>query len=192
MTDAEFADLLAAARAGAPWACVRLYEELKRPVLAYVSLRGVADPDDVTSEVFLNVFRGLDRFDGDLTGFRAWVFTIARRRVRDSWRTRARRVDEAALPDHVEPVGGDVEAEALARLGLGHYAPALAALTPEQREVIVLRIVADLPVEQVAATMGRSVPAVKALQHRALNALRRLLPTPPASSSPAAAIPDPR
>lgn len=192
MNDAEFETVLCAAQAGAPWACGRIYEDLKRPVLAYVALRGVRDADDVTSEVFLHVFRNLGRFVGSEADFRAWVFTIARRRLQDVWRGRARRVPETALTSDVDPSAGDVEEDALSRLGLAAYAAALAGLTAEQRDVVLLRVVGDQSLEQVAATLGRSVPSVKALQHRALRALRRALEASPESFYVPPTILDPR
>lgn len=179
---------LAAARGGEPWACARIYEDLKHPVLGYVRLRGAAEPDDVTSEVFLCVFRDLDRFEGDEGDFRAWVFTIAHRRVLDAWRMRSRRPRQARLGPEVDVEGGDTQDEALAGLGLGEIAQLLEQLTPEQRDVVLLRVLADLPLEQVAAVMGRSVGAVKALQHRALSALRRVIAEPPASEPSQRAI----
>lgn len=150
-----------------------LYEDLKRAVVTFVRLRGARDPDDVTSEVFLQVFRGLDTFTGDEAAFRSWVFTIARRRVIDDARARARRPAPEPLPEHDTITGGDVEAEALRSIGDGRVAALLAGLTDDQREVVLLRIVADLSVRDVALVTGRSQEAVRALHHRALGALRR-------------------
>lgn len=189
MTTLPFERTLAAARAGEAWACARIYEDLKRPVVAYVRLRGAADPDDVTSEVFLSVFRDLDRFAGDEDDFRAWVFTIAHRRVLDTWRKRYRRPVTEPLPAQWEPTGGDAEEDALAALGDREVEAVLARLTPEQRDVVLLHVVADLPLAEVAAVMGRSVGAVKSLQHRALGALRRSLADAPVTDAPPAAIP---
>lgn len=189
MTTLPFERTLAAARAGEAWACARIYEDLKRPVVAYVRLRGAADPDDVTSEVFLSVFRDLHRFSGDEHDFRAWVFTIAHRRVLDAWRRRSRRPVTEPLPAGWEPSGGDAEEDALSALGNREVEAVLARLTPEQRDVVLLHVVADLPLAEVAAVMGRSVGAVKSLQYRALGALRRSLPDPAVSSVSPAAIP---
>lgn len=153
-------------------------------MLTYVRLRGARDPDDVTSEVFLQVFRDLGRFTGDEAGFRAWVFTIARRRVLDDHRRRARQpVTQPLLCEAAAAnlVGGDVELDALRVLGDERVEAMLADLTDDQREVVVLRIVADLSLKQVAAATGRSLTAVKAIQHRALDALRRSLAAEPVS-----------
>lgn len=192
MTSPLFDRTLAAALEGEAWACARIYEDLKRPVVAYVRLRGAADPDDVTSEVFLCVFRDLDRFSGDETDFRAWVFTIAHRRVLDAWRKSSRRPAQTPLDPEVDVAGGHVEDDAMANLGIADVEAVLEPLTPEQRDVVLLHVLADLPLEQVAAVMGRSVGAVRALQHRALNALRRSLTDRPVTGTPGRAIQETR
>lgn len=176
-----FDRVLTAAREGEAWACARIYEDFKRPVVTYVRMRGATDPDDVTSETFLSVFRDLARFEGDEDDFRAWVFTIAHRRLLDAWRKRQRRPVETAFASTLDVMGGDAESEAMTGLGLADLVPLLDRLTPEQRDVVLLRTVADLPLEDVAEVLGRSVPAVKALQHRALDALRKAIDAPPAS-----------
>lgn len=188
MTEPAFHCVLAAARAGEPWACARIHDDLSRAVLGYVRLRGVPDPDDVTSEVFLCVFRDLLRFEGDEEDLRAWVFTIAHRRVLDAWRRTARRPAQARFPSHLDVVGGDAEDDAFALLGLDRVEELLRTLTPAQRDVVLLRVLADLSLEQVAEATGRSVVAVKALQHRAMSALRRTIGDPPASRPPGRAI----
>ena len=171
-----FADVLAAARADAPWAFERLYTELAPAVAGYLRLRGAREPEDLTNEVMLGVFRGLDGFDGDAAGFRSWVFTIAHRRVIDERRRRAARPE---TDGHLDPEavlsGGDVEQEALAGLGEGEVRALLAELTDDQRDVLLLRIVADLSVDEVARITGKQPGAVKMLQRRGLAALRRLL-----------------
>jgi RNA polymerase sigma-70 factor (ECF subfamily) len=169
-----FDETLARARAGAGDAFTLLYQDLSRPVAAYIRTQGVADVEDLTSEVFLAVFTGLGRFTGDQAGFRSWVFTIAHHRVADHWRRAARAVPVTQY----DPMDDDrtvpsAEAGALDSLGSQQVAAMLAGLTDEQREVLTLRVVGDLTVEQVAQVVGRSVGAVKALQRRALATLKR-------------------
>ncbi|MBB5787912.1 sigma-70 family RNA polymerase sigma factor [Jiangella mangrovi] len=166
--------MLEAARAGAPWAFERLYTDLAPVVTGYVRLQGSAEPDDLTSEVFLGVFAGLSSFTGSEQQFRSWVFTIAHRRLVDERRRAVRRPTEpTGDPGTLDGPGGDAEAEALDALGLRRVYELCATLSPDQREVLLLRIVGDLTVEQVARTVGRSVGAVKALQRRGLAALRK-------------------
>lgn len=172
---AGFDDVLAAAQAGAPWALQRLYEDLAPVVTGYLRLRGAPEPDDTASEAFLAVFRTLGSFAGDEAGFRSWVFTIVHHRLIDDRRRRGRRPVTEPLGDSVVQAGGDVEAEALAALSGGWVAAALEVLSDEQREVMLLRIVADLSVDEVATIVGKRAGAVRALQHRGLERLRRQL-----------------
>jgi RNA polymerase sigma factor (sigma-70 family) len=172
---APFGEVLAAARVGAPWALQRLYEDLSPVVAGYLRLQGLREVEDATSEVFLGVFRNLGGFSGDEAAFRSWVFTIAHRRLVDVRRRQGRRPEPRPLDDTDQVVGGDVEAEALAELGGEWVREALAELTDDQRQVVTLRIVADLSVEEVAAITGKRAGAVRVCQHRAIERLRRAL-----------------
>ena len=172
-TGPAFDDVLAAAQAGAAWAFEVLYRDLSPAVTGYLRLHGALDPDDLASETFLAVFRGLAGFSGDEDGLRSWVFTIAHRRLVDDWRRRSRRpqlADDGAAPP--ETPGGDVEDDVLTRLGTETVHRMCAGLPADQRSVLLLRVLADLTVEQVAAVMDRSVGSVKALQRRGLRRLR--------------------
>jgi RNA polymerase sigma-70 factor (ECF subfamily) len=171
-----FPEVLHAARAGAPWACERLYVELAPVVGGYLRLQGAAEPDDLTSEAFLGVFGRLASFEGSEQQFRSWVFTIAHRRLIDERRRAVRRPTiMTADTDLLDRAGGDVEQDAFAVLGTARVYELCAGLSDDQREVLILRVVGDLTVEQVAAIIDKSVGAVKALQRRALQALRRKL-----------------
>ena len=173
-------DVIAAARLGEPWALEAIYADLAAPVLGYLRGQGLREPEDAASEVFVGVVRGLERFRGDERDFRTWVFSIAHRRVIDERRRLARRREEPVDPvDLAGPLAGsrtgDAEAEGLDRLGTRWALAALATLSPDQRAVVTLRVLADLSVEQVAAVLGKSLGAVKSLQRRALAALARNL-----------------
>ena len=149
-----------------------LYRRYAPAVQGYLRGQGVPDADDVLSEVFLQVARSLPRFRGDEDHLRAWVFTIARNRVIDSRRRRSTRpqLADAPVPDRAAPPEDDPVDPGLVA--------ALAGLTADQREVVVLRFVADLSLEEVASITGRPAGAVKSMQHRALAQLARILGDP--------------
>lgn len=172
----DFEAVLLAAQAGAAWALQRLHEDLSPVVYGYLRVNGAPEPEDLTSEVFLGVFRNLGSFTGDEAAFRSWVFTIAHRRLTDERRRGGRRPSLRPLPETATTIpGGDVETEALGELGGVWVEEALAQLTEEQRQVVVLRVLGDLSVDEVARIMGRRSGSVRALQHRAIGALRRAL-----------------
>jgi RNA polymerase sigma-70 factor (ECF subfamily) len=146
-----------------------VYRHLAPAVLGYLRGQRVDDPEDLLGEVFLHVARSLHRFRGDEEHLRRWVFTIARNRVIDAGRRRARRphVVGRTPPDvPTAPPPAPLDPDLL---------NALTELTADQREVVVLRFVADLSLDEVAAVTGRSTGAVKSMQHRALEQLARIL-----------------
>ncbi len=173
----RFADIVSAALDGSAAACQQLYEAFAGRVCGYLRLHGAAEPDDLTSEVFLRVFKRLEDFVGDEAGFRAWLFTIAHHLLLDERRRRSRTPDLAALSEPMldSVAGGDVEDDALDSLAHGEIAGVLAELSPDQRDVLTLRVIADLDINQVAQILRKRPNAVKALQHRGTRALRRLL-----------------
>jgi RNA polymerase sigma factor (sigma-70 family) len=169
----SFANILAAARTGAEWAWTQIYEELAPAVTGYLAARGAQEPSDLASEVFLQVVRDLSSFEGEEQDFRAWVFTIAHRRLLDDRRYRARRPVEPASHELFaeEPGGEDAEQQALRDLSAQRVHRILAKLSPDQQSVLLLRILGGLTVQQVAGVLGKSRGAVKALQRRALAAV---------------------
>jgi RNA polymerase sigma-70 factor (ECF subfamily) len=171
----EFDRLLRLARSGSTWAWSQLYAELAGPVLGYLRLRGAAEPEDLLSEVFLHMVRGIDSFVGDSHQFRSWVFTIAHRRLIDERRARGKRPVE--LREEVEPTvaAEDPATQVIDRLTDEEIIGLLNALTPEQRDVLLLRLLAGLTIGEIAAAVGKTTGAVKALQRRGLQALQEKL-----------------
>ena len=172
--ETPFATLLDHARSGEDRAWEALFNGLIGPILGYVQSRGAAEPEDLASEVFLQVARDIGGFEGDEASFRSWVFVIAHRRLIDSWRLAERRPSIIG-PVSDEPTGGNVEEEAIQELALVHIQEIFDRLTENQRDVLALRVVADLSVEETARVLGKRPGAIKALQRRALVAVGRLI-----------------
>jgi len=121
------------------------------------------------------VAEGLRRFEGDEDGFRSWLFTITYRQVGQLRRRMGRRRTE---PFPVEEVGervppGDAERDAMAAISTHEALELISTLPPAQGEVLLLRVVADLAVDDVAKIVGKRPTAVRALQHRAVVGLAR-------------------
>lgn len=168
-------ELVAQARAGRPEAFSGLWSALSPTVAGYLRSRGVGagDVDDVTSEVFLAALRGLDRFSGAGDGFRRWLFTIAHHKATDWFRVHGGRPDVDQLTPEADPrCVESAEEAALPRLQLAGLRPALDALPALQREVLLLRVLADLSVDQIAALLDRTPGAVRQAQKRAVASLR--------------------
>ncbi len=136
----------------------------------------MGDPpaSDVASETWLQVVRDLPRFKGDYSEFRSWLYQIARNRMVDAARAKSRRpianidIDEmdrwATLEDLAVGVANRTEIKAIIEKIRG--------LPAAQSEVLMLRIVADLSVDETARAMKKSPNAIRVLAHRALTSLR--------------------
>ena len=172
--------MLDAARRGDPKGVEAVYRRYAPAVYSYFRAR-VVDAhlaEDLTADAFVAVLRALPRYAGGPEAFAGWLFTLVRRDFVDHLRRLARRpedvlADTAALLDQ-EPAP-DAADTVIARAEQERLRAALARLSPDQQEVIVLRVVAGLTAPEIAAATGRTVGAVKALQHRGLDALGRLL-----------------
>jgi RNA polymerase sigma-70 factor (ECF subfamily) len=147
------------------------YREFSGAVCGYLRARGVDDPEAVTQDVYLAIYPRLGELHGGMAGIRTLLFTVAHARLVDHHRSRSR------SPQHVEydpetdsRTSASAEQDALDG-GMG-IANVLRRLPDEYREVLALRIVADLSLETAAEIMDRSVGAVKQLQRRALLALK--------------------
>jgi RNA polymerase sigma factor (sigma-70 family) len=164
---------LARAQNGDPRALDELFRAYASSVVGYLRARRVSDPDDLANEVFVRAFRNIHTVRGDSDRFRSWLFGIAHNAAVDDARRRRRRPRETALEPWNSPCGGDAEADAVTELERESVHKMIDELAPDQRDVLLLRVVGDLSVAQTAAVLDKSYEAVKALQRRALGALRR-------------------
>jgi RNA polymerase sigma-70 factor (ECF subfamily) len=172
-----FGSVLAAAVDGDEHAFARLWRDLHPGLLRYLRVVAPDAAEDVASETWVEVVRGLGRFVGDETGFRSWVFTIARHRALDDRRRRARRF---SVPLPVELAGGwqsadDPADQVVEGLSTRAALAVVAQLPHDQAEVVLLRVVAGLGVEQVARILGKRPGAVRVLAHRGLRRLAERL-----------------
>ncbi|WP_334143381.1 RNA polymerase sigma factor [Rhabdothermincola sp.] len=174
----SFPEVLAAAQRGEPSAIEAIYRDVAPLVLGYLRANGARDPEDTSSEVFVSMMRRLPHFTGDEQRFRSWLLTIAYRRMVDDFRRRGRRREDPVPTDEMGErviLLTDGESEALARLRSQGVLEALDQLTDDQRAALVLRVLADLSVREVAEVMGKPETAVKALLRRGFASLARHL-----------------
>jgi RNA polymerase sigma-70 factor (ECF subfamily) len=172
MTDTrDVMDVVARARSGDGDAIGELWRAHQHLLLRYFRARGARSPEDLASQLWIDVASGLHRFEGDDDDFRRWLFTIARRRNIDRLRAELRRPetsDADAGEGRSDPVAEDAfdAADSLERA-----LRMLAALPPDQAEAVALRVIGDLSVADVAEVMGRREGHVRVLVHRGLRRL---------------------
>ena len=177
MIGADFGAIMDAAKRGDEQAFALLWRDLQPSMLRYLRVIVPDACEDLASETWLEVARGLGRFKGGEAGFRSWVFTVARHRVVDLRRLQARQpvvpVAPEAFPER--PAAGDPADAALESISTRAALDVIARLPPDQAEVVALRIVGGLDVAQVAAILGKRTGTVRVLSHRGLRRLAELL-----------------
>jgi RNA polymerase sigma-70 factor, ECF subfamily len=173
----EFAAVLTAAQSGSEAALTLLWHDANPALLRYLRVIAPDAAEDIAAETWLQVVRGLARFRGDETDWRAWLFTVARRRAIDETRRRSRRPTSPLddLPPDQVPSAAGAEDLAMRNLATRQAITLVSALPSLQAEVIMLRVVAGLDTETVAELLGRSPGAVRVAAHRGLRRLAGIL-----------------
>lgn len=169
-------DVLEQARHGDSGALTAIYQNLAGPVHGYLAAKGLEDPEAAAQEVFLTVFARLADVTGGAAGLRKFTFSIAHARMVDATRARARAPRIVEYEPAVDPrVETSPQDELLAQLESGHLAQALDSLVSDQRECVMLRIVAGMTIDETADIMGKSAGSIKQLQRRGLLSLKKTL-----------------
>nr|WP_238338259.1 RNA polymerase sigma factor [Pedococcus badiiscoriae] len=150
-----------------------VYDALAPRVAGYLRAHGSADPEALTHDVFLTLYQRMPELTGGAAGLRTFTFSLAHARLVDELRARQRQpVSVPYVPEDDHRASDSAEAVAVRAIGSEQAVALLESLNEGQREVVLLRVVAGLSLEETAATTGRSVGAVKQLQRRGLLALR--------------------
>ncbi len=168
-------ELVVRAKAGDHSAFTQIYERYAPAIYRYIYFRvGEAElAEDLQAEVFLRMLEGIHRYEDRGWPISAWLYRIAHDRTVDTMR---RRRNRKHVP--LEAWGGSCdgpESTVSVQLDYEELNRTLEGLTEDQRQVIMLRFMADMSVQEVARVLGRTEGAVKALQHRGLQSLARRL-----------------
>ncbi len=149
-----------------------IYRRFAPAVMGYLRANGVDDEEAAMQEVFISVLPRISKISGGEDGARMLLFSIAHARVVDHHRHRARFPASAEyVAERDTRTTHSAEDIALSRDRDSSAMAIVASLREDYRQVILLRVVADLPLEQVAKVLGRSVGSIKQLQRRALLSL---------------------
>lgn len=175
-TNVELPAIIARAQAGDEMAFGELYARYARHILRYMYVR-TREPElaqDLTQETFIRVIKGIGglQYRGEKM-FLGWLYTIAGNVL--IGQTRRRQIFASSLDDTMDvtdPRGHEAVSSLFERLSLQH---AIAQLTVEQQHVLMLKFFGDMTNQEIAATIGKTEGAVKALQYRALQALQHIL-----------------
>lgn len=168
---------MAAAKAGDEAAFVELFRSVQPALLRYLATLGGPLADDVASDTWVSVVKGLPKFVGDESGWRSWVFTIAHSRLRDAQRKSARTPVPVDAEEHLlaRDAGVDIGAEVEEIFSTEAALALIGSLPREQAEAVLLRHVAGLDVAEVARLLGKRAGTVRVATHRGLKRLAAVL-----------------
>lgn len=154
-----------------------LYEAHFDRIFRYVYLKigDREEAEDMTQQVFLHALKSITSFKFQGTPFTAWLFRIAHNQMVDHLRKKSRRPATVEIDDTVPCNTNDPVRMTELNLSIEQLSRATQNLTQAQREVISMRFAGGLSIEEVARTMGKNPGAIKALQHAAVQALRKQL-----------------
>ncbi|MBN1934833.1 MAG: sigma-70 family RNA polymerase sigma factor [Anaerolineae bacterium] len=176
LSDHQESGLIVRAKRGEEAAIGQLYCQHAPGIYGYIASR-VGDPalaDDLTSEAFLCALEGLQKFEHRGVSISAWLYRIAHDRIADHFRRQARRPTLPLEEEHL-PAQDEFDQQVDVHLDMDQLGKAIERLTAEQHQVVLLRFVAGLKLQEIAYVMDKSADAVKMLQLRALTRLRQLV-----------------
>lgn len=176
MLDTISSDMISRAQDGDKKVISALYERYREGIFRFLYYRvgDVQTAEDLTSEVFLRMIRAIGGYRPRGIAFDAWLFQIARNQAIDYYRKQERQ-QTVQLEDEMLASNDSVESLIDGQFSNERLVQALRHLNESQRDVIILRFINEMPINQVAQTLHKSDDSVKALQRRGLIALREFL-----------------
>ncbi|MFC1996190.1 RNA polymerase sigma factor [Chloroflexota bacterium] len=137
------------------------------------------DAEDITADVFLKAWQALPNYKDQGFSFSPYLFRIARNTLIDSRRKPklTKDISENAMMNIPDKIASEPGALMFAKTQHNDLVMILSQLREDYRTVLILRFFNDLSPEEIAQVMGRSVGAIRVLQHRALSSLRKLIPS---------------
>lgn len=159
-----------------PEALTQVHNTYYVPIFRYIFIQ-VGDMDtaeDLTSEVFIRLLKALRDHTAPQNTLRGWLFSVASIVVKDHFRKKYR-APQTAVDEWLPSTEAGPDQVVETKLMNQKLQAAVTKLTEDQRQVIALRFGYEMPIDDVAQTLGKSAGAVKMLQSRAISALTRIL-----------------
>lgn len=173
--------LIREAKRGNPESFAKLYDHYLAPIYRFIYLKVNQREavEDLTHEVFLNAWQNMGNYR--LQGFplSSWLYQIARNRIIDYYRTRKNHVRLENIDPDTVGVHNQIEPALDQELGLEKILAAVRHLNHDQQDVLLMRFVEDLSHQEIAQTLEKSEGAVRLIQHRALNELKKIFKDQP-------------
>jgi RNA polymerase sigma-70 factor, ECF subfamily len=172
---ADIRDLVARAQRGDRDALEELYLLHFDRIYSYLhmSVGNRHDAEDLTTQTFLKMLESIKRFRWQSAPFSAWLFRIAHNLAMDHFRASRRWQPEEDVPEPPGETEPSAELLAFQSIGRQSMLELIEGLSQEQKQVLTLKFVFNLPNAEVATILGKTEGAIKSLQHRALVSLQK-------------------
>lgn len=158
----------------------RLYDHYVAPIYRYTLLKvgNRQEAEDLTHEVFVSAWENIRGYRMRGFPFSSWLYNIAHNRVIDYYRTHKahRNIDD--IDPNLFKLASSVEKDIDTALDFNRVRVAMAHLSDDQQDVLIMRFSDDLSHKEIAQAMQKTEGAVRLIQHRALEALREILEKP--------------
>src|SRR5215471_2189246 len=141
----------------------------------HMSVGNRHDAEDLTTQTFLKMLESIKRFRWQSAPFSAWLFRIAHNLAMDHFRASRRWQPEEEVPEPPGQAEPSAELAAFQSIGRQSMLELIEGLSQEQKQVLTLKFVFNLPNGDVATILGKTEGAIKSLQHRALVSLQKQL-----------------
>lgn len=157
-----------------------LYDKYQPHIFRFVYLKvgQREEAEDLTHQVFLSAWENIETFRDQGLPISSWLYKIARNRIIDHYRTRKTAVSIEQAPEEIMELAAitDDHANTLdTKFALEKVYKALAQLSQDQQDIIIMRFVQDLSYKEIADVIGKNQGAVRVIQHRAIKILKDLL-----------------
>ncbi len=165
------------AQAGNKESFAQLYRHYLPQIFRFVYLKvnNKAEAEDLTHEVFLNTWQNLKTYTHREFPFSSWLYRIARNEVIDFYRTNKKEVRLELVEEDFIKIPETESLNLDQSLELEKIKKLFQHLTQEQQDVLIMRFIEDLSPKEVSAALNKSEGAVRIIQHRGLNELKKLI-----------------
>jgi len=175
--DSEIKELVDKAKAYDKEALGQLYDHFYNKIYEFIYYRisNHYEAEDLTEQVFHKAIKNLNRFEWRGAPFSSWLFRIAVNEVNDHFRSSRREMLDIDEYSEVLPGFQNPEEQALLSIDKDMLVESIKKLTRQQQEVLVLKYIVGMSSDEIATVVGKRAGAVRALQHRALAALGKIM-----------------
>jgi RNA polymerase sigma-70 factor (ECF subfamily) len=152
-----------------------LYDYYHSRIYRFIFLKvsNKQDAEDITHQVFLSAWQNIKNYESQGFPFSSWLYRISRNAVIDFYR---RKKNEIPLEEVSNVLNDELKIDKIdLKIQMEKVMKALKKLKPEYQDIIIMRFVDDLSIKEAAKALDKSEGAVKIMQHRAINSLKKLL-----------------